>query len=173
MAEYQSDLQEREDEIPSPSLVHKHRHEGSHEEEDPLARISGHFLDRSDTVIYATVGVCFLVAAVLALIYTFWQFGVAIYVDMPHNFSDVQTTEVAKSIIDMISGLLLVLIIVEILGTVIHYLKAHTTSLRPNHAPGLYAASQDPNIWRYLTTHQPPTLAEMERRYAGNGCRCL
>ena len=40
---------------------------------------------------------------------------------------------------------------------------ARLEPLRPNHAPGLYAASQDPNIWRYLTTHQPPTLAEMER----------
>lgn len=151
MAEYQADLQEREDddvlshtpgEILSSSLTHEDEHKGFHEAEDRLAHISGHFLDRSDTIIYAVVGICFLVAALLALVYTFWQFSVAVFIDVPHSFSDAQTTAVAKAIIDMISGLLLVLIIVEILGTVIHYLKAHTTSLRPFLFIGIISATR-------------------------------
>lgn len=141
MAEYQSDLQEREDEIPS-SLAHSHGHASSHEEEDSLARVSGHFLDRSDTIIYAAVGICFLVAAVMALIYTFWQFGVAVFIDIPTKSLDFQPGEAATAIISMVSGLLLVLIIVEILGTVTHYLKSHTTSLRPFLFIGIISATR-------------------------------
>lgn len=40
---------------------------------------------------------------------------------------------------------------------------ARLEPLRPDHAPGLYTASQDPHIWRYLTQYQPTSLAEMER----------
>ncbi len=35
--------------------------------------------------------------------------------------------------------------------------------LRPEHASALYAISQDPVIWRYLTSVQPTSLHEMER----------
>jgi len=39
--------------------------------------------------------------------------------------------DVVGAIIQLVSDLLLVLIIMEVLGTVIHYLKSHATSLRP------------------------------------------
>ncbi len=44
---------------------------------------------------------------------------------------DKQPGQVAQAIIEFVSGLLLVLIIMEMLGTVIHYLQVHATSLRP------------------------------------------
>ena len=41
-----------------------------------------------------------------------------------------------------VSDLLLVLIIMEVLGTVIHYLKAHATSLRPFLFIGIVSATR-------------------------------
>src|SRR5713226_1290874 len=46
------------------------------------------------------------------------------------------------AIIKLVSDLLLVLIIMEVLGTVIHYLKAHATSLRPFLFIGIVSATR-------------------------------
>src|SRR5579859_6130100 len=46
-----------------------------HEERgDPVARISASFLDNGDSVIYAIVGICFLIGGLIALGYCFWDF---------------------------------------------------------------------------------------------------
>jgi uncharacterized membrane protein (DUF373 family) len=50
--------------------------------------------------------------------------------------------QVAQAIIELVSGLLLVLIIMEILGTVIHYLQVHTTSLQPFLFIGIISATR-------------------------------
>jgi uncharacterized membrane protein (DUF373 family) len=103
----------------------------SHPEEvDMLAMRSGNFLDRADTIVYAVVGVCFLLGALCALVYTFWDFGISLMVIPSHPLTEGPGLA-AEAIIQFISGLLLVLIIVEVLGTVTHYLKSHETSLRP------------------------------------------
>ena len=102
----------------------------SHEEVDHLAMKSGNFLDRADTIVYAVVGVCFLFGALCALVYTFWDFGISLMVIPSHPLTEGPGLA-AEAIIQFISGLLLVLIIVEVLGTVTHYLKSHETSLRP------------------------------------------
>jgi uncharacterized membrane protein (DUF373 family) len=91
--------------------------------------IASRFLDRADRVIYTIVGVCFLLTAIMALIYTFWAFGVSIIGLL--TSPDKAPGQVAPAIIEFVSGLLLVLIIMELLGTVIHYLQVHETSLRP------------------------------------------
>src|SRR5438874_9814767 len=49
---------------------------------------------------------------------------------------------VAGAIIKLVSDLLLVLIIMEVLGTVIHYLKSHETSLRPFLFIGIISATR-------------------------------
>ena len=116
-----------------------HNHE---EEHDPLAHRSSMFLDRVDTIIYSAVGICFLATSLLALIYTFWQFGAAMLLDLHSHAADQQPAYLASAIVNVISGLLLVLIIVEILGTVIHYLKSHTTSLRPFLFIGIISATR-------------------------------
>jgi len=92
--------------------------------------IASRFLDRADRIIYAIVGVCFLLTAILALIYTFWAFGVSI-IELQTFPMAQQLGQGAQAIIEFVSGLLLVLIIMEMLGTVIHYLQVHETSLRP------------------------------------------
>lgn len=109
--------------------------------EDRLAYISGHFLDRTDTFIYAIVGICFLLGALLALGYTFWAFGVSV-IQLPGFPLMDQPAQGAQAIIEFVSGLLLVLIIMEVLGTVIHYLKSHETSLRPFLFIGIVSATR-------------------------------
>ena len=108
------------------------------EPEDRIASISGNLLERADSLIYAIVGISFLVGALFALIYSFWDFGVNITVAISHSY----TAGIANAVIEFISGLLLVLIIMEVLGTVIHYLKSHATSLRPFLFIGIVSATR-------------------------------
>src|SRR5579872_2448396 len=94
---------------------------GDHEERnDPIARISANFLDNGDSVIYAIVGICFLIGGLIALGYSFWDFGnhllnSSTYINSRMSF---QPADLANSIIQLVSDLLLVLIIMEVLGTV-------------------------------------------------------
>lgn len=106
-----------------------------------FALSSIHFLERAGSVLYALTGICFVITALLAFVYTFWAFGVSIR--GLHTFSmDQLPTRGAQAIIEFISGLLLVLIIVEMLGTVIHYLQTHATSLRPFLFIGIVSATR-------------------------------
>ncbi len=106
-----------------------------HEPEDRIASISSTILDRGDSIVYAIVGVCFFLGAFFALGYSFWDFGLSI--SMTAKPADVGT-----AIIKLVSDLLLVLIIMEVLSTVIHYLKAHATSLRPFLFIGIVSATR-------------------------------
>src|SRR5579863_7071939 len=85
------------------------------ERNDPVARISANFLDNGDSVIYAIVGVCFLVGGLIALGYAFWDFGNHL---LNHsvflNGKFLQTADLASAIIQFVSDLLLVLIIMEV-----------------------------------------------------------
>ena|SRR5579872_1188378 len=118
---------------------------GHHEERnDPVARIAAHFLDNGDSVIYAIVGICFLIGGLIALGYSFWDFGnhllnPSTYINSRMSF---QPADLANSIIQLVSDLLLVLIIMEVLGTVTHYLQSHTTSLRPFLFIGIVSATR-------------------------------
>lgn len=117
---------------------------GHHEERnDPIARISAHFLDNGDSVIYAIVGICFLVGGLIALGYTFWDFGDHLFNHTLFiNKVFLQPADLANAIIQFVSDLLLVLIIMEVLGTVTHYLQSHTTSLRPFLFIGIVSATR-------------------------------
>ena len=117
-----------------------HQQENIHleEPEDRIATISGNLLERADSLIYAIVGVSFLVGALFALVYSFWDFGNNIMMAI----SKGSTTGIATAVIEFVSGLLLVLIIMEVLGTVIHYLKSHATSLRPFLFIGIVSATR-------------------------------
>ncbi len=97
------------------------------ETKDRLALFSERVLDRADTLIYSLVGLLFLVGAFFALGYSIWNFVVS----MQDAISKAAMSDVAPAIISFVSDLLLVLIIMEVLSTVIQYLKAHATSLRP------------------------------------------
>jgi uncharacterized membrane protein (DUF373 family) len=129
-AEYERNLQRMREE------------ERRHIQEDPVAHAAGSILDKTDTFIYAAVGFCFLLGALIALVYTFWDFGISVFVMLPSLALTQQPGQLATAIINFVSGLLLVLIITEVLGTVIHYLKAHETSLRPFLFIGIVSATR-------------------------------
>ena len=111
--------------------------ESNQHAEDRVAEFSSNLLDQGDSVIYAIVGACFFVGAIFALGYSFWHFADTIF-----PLSKLTPTISATAIIQLISDLLLVLIIMEVLGTVIHYLKAHATSLRPFLFIGIVSATR-------------------------------
>ncbi len=105
---------------------------------DRMATFAENILERVDGIVYAIVGICFLFGAFCALGYSFWQFSVQFSASLSHSVP----TDTAKAIIDLISDLLLVLIIMEVLGTVIHYLKSHATSPRPVLFMGIVSATR-------------------------------
>ena len=142
MAGYQTASQEREDNaLPSPETFSTRQNKSHRQPEDRSTLFLGRILDQADSKVYAIVGVCFLLAAILALVYTFWAFGVSL-IELPMFSMDQQPGHVAQAIIEIVSGLLLVLIIMEMLGTVMHYLQVHTTSLRPFLFIGIVSATR-------------------------------
>jgi uncharacterized membrane protein (DUF373 family) len=142
MAGYQTGPQEQENNIQPPSeTFHTQHNRNTHRSEDRISLYSGRFLDRADRVVYAIVGVCLLLAAILALVYTFWALGLSI-IGLQTFPVNQRPGQVAQAIIELVSGLLLVLIIMEILGTVIHYLQVHTTSLQPFLFIGIISATR-------------------------------
>ena len=106
-------------------------------EEDRLAAFTGRLLDRGDTLIYAIVGVCFFLGGLVALGYSFWNFAYQLLITSP-----ISPPIMVGAIVSLISDLLLVVIIMEVLGTVIHYLKSHVTSLRPFLFIGIISATR-------------------------------
>jgi uncharacterized membrane protein (DUF373 family) len=116
-----------------------HHMQTQHEPEDRIALLSSLLLDRGDSLIYSIVGVCFFIGALFALGYSFWDFSAGI---APVFTLSAQPSAIAGAIIQLVSDLLLVLIIMEVLGTVIHYLKAHATSLRPFLFIGIVSATR-------------------------------
>lgn len=144
MSDYQGNLGDMENKITTVEHTASHNTNSQDEERnDPIARVSAHFLDNGDSVIYAIVGICFLVGGLIALGYAFWDFGNHL---LDHsvflNAKFLQPADLANAIIQFISDLLLVLIIMEVLGTVTHYLQSHTTSLRPFLFIGIVSATR-------------------------------
>ncbi len=108
------------------------------EPEDRIASVSGNLLEKADSLIYAIVGVSFLIGALFALVYSFWDFSEMVTTAINKG----NTAGIATAVIQFVSGLLLVLIIMEVLGTVVHYLKSHATSLRPFLFIGIVSATR-------------------------------
>jgi uncharacterized membrane protein (DUF373 family) len=127
----------REKDSATTSANHK---AGNHDgPEDRIATFSRSLLDRGGSLIYAIVGICFFAGALFALGYSFWDFSVGI---TPIFTRSAQPSSIATAIIQLISDLLLVLIIMEVLSTVINYLKEHATSLRPFLFIGIVSATR-------------------------------
>jgi uncharacterized membrane protein (DUF373 family) len=117
-------------------------HKHNHASEDFLATFSSYWLDRADTIIYAIVGTSFLLGALCALGYSFWYFDFQMTDALTQHTMNAKFSQIAPAIIQFVSDLLLVLIIMEVLGTVLHYLKAHATSLRPFLFIGIVSATR-------------------------------
>jgi uncharacterized membrane protein (DUF373 family) len=102
---------------------------------DNIAVFSKEKLRTGDSILYAVVGISFLLAALVSLVYSYWDFSSIVWsVHEPRN--------VASAIIRFVSDLLLVIIIMEVMGTVIHYLEEHKTDLRPFLNIGIVSATR-------------------------------
>ena len=115
------------------SATPKHKKEGHESLEEGWAAV---WLERGDRFIYALVGICFFLGALFTLGYAFYHF----YHQLNINFSD--PSNIAQAIINLVSDLLLVLIIMEVLGTVLHYLRERATSLKPFLFIGMISATR-------------------------------
>lgn len=135
MSDYSASANEEES---IPALPHGEDKSQSkhHGPENPIIALASNFLDQGDYVVYAIVGISFFLGSFVALGYAFWDFGSAM---LQHNLTPGAA---ATAIIQLVSDLLLVLIIMEVLGTVIHYLKEHATSLRPFLFIGIVSATR-------------------------------
>lgn len=119
----------------SPGLANRATNHANKEEHSSR---SAELLERADTIVYTVVGICFLIGALITLIYAFWGFWTQIagVLDNRAGF------DIANAIIQFVSDLLLVLIIMEVLGTITHYLKSQATSLRPFLFIGIISATR-------------------------------
>ena len=138
MADYKTGLQEPESSPPFLDKARAKHGKGSNEAEDLLATFLGQLLERADTIIYAVVGISFLVGALFALGYSFWEFSIK----MSDAIGRTDVASIAPGIIQFVSDLLLVLIIMEVLSTVLHYLKERATSLQPFLFIGIVSATR-------------------------------
>jgi uncharacterized membrane protein (DUF373 family) len=142
MTSYQTGPPEQEGNISlPPETLHSQHNRNTHQSGERFVQYLSRLLDRADRIVYAIVGVCFLLAAILALVYTFWAFGASI-IELQTFPMNQRPGQEAQAIIEMVSGLLLVLIIMEMLGTVIHYLQVHATSLKPFLFIGIISATR-------------------------------
>ena len=118
---------------------------GGHEvEEEGWAAV---WLEKGDNLIYALVGVCFFLGALFTLGYAFYHFYHQLTIATLTNSSGApiptdDPTNIAQAIINLVSDLLLVLIIMEVLGTVLHYLRERATSLKPFLFIGMISATR-------------------------------
>jgi uncharacterized membrane protein (DUF373 family) len=122
-------------------------------------------LYHSDSLVYLLVGICFFVAALLSLssgIFKFWtQLSRA---DLGQLLASDQA---APAIINLVSDLLLTLIIMEVLSTVVHYLRTHQTSLKPFLFTGIVSATRGIlEVGARLSAAGTGTLTPDEFRYA-------
>ncbi|MGO8947371.1 MAG: phosphate-starvation-inducible PsiE family protein [Ktedonobacterales bacterium] len=103
---------------------------------NPVRRWSLRALDYLDLLVYVVVGLSFVIAAGMALGFSLLnlanQFGL-----MPVSINFGQT------VLNFISDLLLVLIIMEVLGTVRSYLEKGDTSVKPFLFIGIISATRE------------------------------
>ena len=119
MSDYPGDINETISTM-LPSTPSRPDEKVEHEPFDRIGQFSGNLLEKGDSFIYAIVGACFFLAAIIALGYCFWNFWNTI-AQLPAQQASSQAGYIADAIVAIISDLLLVLIIMEVMSTVIHY----------------------------------------------------
>lgn len=108
----------------------------------PLNRAGARTLDAVDSLFYLLVGVAFLCAAGLTLIYSVANLVLGVINSLSKSTSGALTSGIATNVLSFISDLLLVLIILEVLGTVRSYLDKHTNSVQPFLFIGIISATR-------------------------------
>jgi uncharacterized membrane protein (DUF373 family) len=92
-------------------------------------------LDALDLLVYALVGIAFIGAALLALGFSVGHLLLNFGISLP-------ISGVVQNVLDFVSDLLLVLIIMEVLGTVRSYLEKGDTSVEPFVFIGIISATR-------------------------------
>lgn len=101
------------------------------------------FLESTDKLIYALVGASFLIAAIVSLIYGIAKFAYTLWVIASGSVASIFNDPAASSaLITFVSDLLLTLIILEVMGTIVHYLRTRATSLKPFLFIGIISATR-------------------------------
>ncbi len=100
-------------------------------------------LNGLDLVIYALVGVAFVAAAVLAFAFSITQLlsGLLANLNVVLPFA-LHFNDIALEILSFVSDLLLVLIIMELLGTIRSYVEKGDTSVEPFLIIGIISATR-------------------------------
>src|SRR5438270_1837022 len=96
-----------------------------------LQRLIEPILEWADGALYTLVAVAFLVAAIALSIYSVSNF-----------VENIRDADFPATVIEFINDLLLVLIILEVVGTVRSYLQTGTTSLKPFLYIGIISATR-------------------------------
>ncbi|MDE3230147.1 MAG: phosphate-starvation-inducible PsiE family protein [Chloroflexota bacterium] len=110
-----------------------------------LRRIIGftHVLESTDSIVYALVGASFLLAAVCSLVYSIAKFALTLWNEGGASGDSLLTSaNTGTALINFVSDLLLTLIILEVLSTVVHYLRTRATSLKPFLFIGIISATR-------------------------------
>jgi uncharacterized membrane protein (DUF373 family) len=101
------------------------------------------FLESTDKLIYALVGASFLIAAIVSLGYGIAKFAYTLWVISSEPASSIFDNPAAgTALITFVSDLLLSLIILEVMGTIVHYLKTRATTLKPFLFIGIISATR-------------------------------
>src|SRR5690348_3064661 len=101
-------------------------------------------LNGLDLVVYALVGVAFVAAAILAFAFSIGQ----VIFNLLHSFGITfqlkasTCPSIAQAVLDFVSDLLLVLIIMELLGTIRSYVEKGDTSVEPFLIIGIISATR-------------------------------
>jgi uncharacterized membrane protein (DUF373 family) len=120
----------------------------SHPRRQAASHFWTHLLEHTDAFVYILVGICFFLAALCSLAYGISKFGYSLWqisqALQQHGIAAVNGTQpdAARALIDFVSDLLLTLIIMEVLGTVVHYLRTRETSLKPFLFIGIVSATR-------------------------------
>lgn len=117
-----------------------------------LLRLAERWLERADRIVYVWVALLFLLAAVAMTVYSVLTF----VLHLAENFP--------LQLVIFVNDLLLVLIIMEVLGTVRSYLATGSTSLRPFLYIGIISSTRRILIIGAETTLGSVTTEETFRR---------
>jgi uncharacterized membrane protein (DUF373 family) len=100
-------------------------------------------LNGLDLVVYALVGIAFVAAAILAFAFSIGQVIFNLLNSLSINFQlNVNYLSIAQAVLNFVSDLLLVLIIMELLGTIRSYVEKGDTSVEPFLIIGIISATR-------------------------------
>lgn len=115
----------------------------------PALSWAARWLDDGEALLQGVVGLLLFLAALFTIGYAIYDFISQLIhpeaffssADQPIHLSEAQI--IAEAIIALVSDLLLVLIILEVMTTVLHYLLEHTVSLKPFLFIGIISAVRE------------------------------